>query len=66
MIPTAKAILAGERFVHSSTHLVTPSWTGAHRPRFPARAGRSSFRSQRRRLLPEGAGLSDVIRDINL
>jgi folate-dependent phosphoribosylglycinamide formyltransferase PurN len=65
-IPTAKAILAGERFVHSSTHLVTPELDGGPIARvsrpvpvdLPPGVSAAD-------LLPEGAGLSDVIRDIN-
>jgi folate-dependent phosphoribosylglycinamide formyltransferase PurN len=64
-IPTAKAILAGERFVHSSTHLVTPELDGGPIARvsrpvpvdLPPGVAPAN-------LLPEGAGLGDLIRDI--
>lgn len=64
-VPTAKAILAGERFVHSSTHLVTPELDGGP----IARVSRPvpvdlppGVRSAN--ILPEGAELGDLIRDI--
>ena len=64
-VPSAKAMLAGERFVHSTTHLVTPELDGGpiarvSRPvpvELPAGVSPAS-------LLPAGAGLGDVIRDI--
>jgi folate-dependent phosphoribosylglycinamide formyltransferase PurN len=65
-VPTAKAILAGERFVHSSTHLVTPELDGGPIARvsrpvpvdLPAGVSAGN-------ILPEGVHLRDVIRDIN-
>ncbi len=64
-IPTAKAILAGERFVHSSTHLVTPELDGGPIARVslpvPVDLPPGVTPAQ---LLPEGAGLGDLIRDI--
>jgi folate-dependent phosphoribosylglycinamide formyltransferase PurN len=65
-IPTAKAILAGERFVHSSTHLVTAELDGGPIARVSRAVpidlppGVTSAN-----ILPEGAALGDVIRDIN-
>ncbi len=64
-VPSAKAMLAGERFVHSTTHLVTPELDGGpiarvSRPvpvELPAGMSPAG-------LLPPGAGLGDVIRDI--
>jgi folate-dependent phosphoribosylglycinamide formyltransferase PurN len=64
-VPSAKAMLAGERFVHSTTHLVTPELDGGpiarvSRPvpvELPAGMSPAD-------LLPPGAGLGDVIRDI--
>lgn len=64
-VPAAKAMLAGERFVHSTTHLVTPELDGGpiarvSRPvpvELPAGMSPAD-------LLPPGAGLGDVIRDI--
>ena len=65
-IPTAKAILAGERFVHSSTHLVTPELDGGPIARVsrpvPVDLPQGVTAAS---ILPEGARLSDVIRDIN-
>ena len=64
-IPTAKAILAGERFVHSSTHLVTPELDGGPIARVSRPVpvdlppGVTSAN-----ILPEGASLGDLIRDI--
>jgi folate-dependent phosphoribosylglycinamide formyltransferase PurN len=65
-VPTAKAILAGERFVHSCTHLVTPELDGGPIARvsrpvpvdLPAGVSAGN-------ILPEGVHLRDVIRDIN-
>ena len=65
-VPTAKAILAGERFVHSSTHLVTFELDGGPIARvsrpvpvdLPAGVSAGN-------ILPEGVHLRDVIRDIN-
>jgi folate-dependent phosphoribosylglycinamide formyltransferase PurN len=65
-IPTAKAILAGERFVHSSTHLVTPELDGGPiarvSPPVPVELPPGVTAAN---ILPQGAGLGDVIRDIN-
>lgn len=65
-IPTAKAILAGEGFVHSSTHLVTAELDGGP----IARVSRPvpvdlPPGTQPEDLLPPGASLRDVIRDIH-
>jgi folate-dependent phosphoribosylglycinamide formyltransferase PurN len=65
-VPTAKAILAGERFVHSTTHLVTPELDGGP----IARVSRPvpvdlPTGVEAATVLPEGVGLGDVIRDIN-
>jgi len=64
-VPTAKAILAGERFVHSSTHLVTPELDGGPIARVsrPVPVDLPPGISPAN-LLPEGAGLRDLIRDI--
>jgi len=64
-VPSAKAMLAGERFVHSTTHLVTPELDGGpiarvSRPVPVELPGGMSPAG----LLPPGAGLGDVIRDI--
>lgn len=64
-VPSAKAMLAGERFVHSTTHLVTAELDGGpiarvSRPvpvELPVGISPAG-------LLPPGAGLGDVIRDI--
>ncbi len=64
-VPTAKALLSGERFVHSSTHLVTPELDGGPIARvsqpvpvdLPAGVTHAT-------LLPEDAALGDLIRDI--
>jgi folate-dependent phosphoribosylglycinamide formyltransferase PurN len=64
-VPSAKAMLAGERFVRSTTHLVTRALDGGpiarvSRPvsvELPSGVSPAS-------LLPPGAGLGDVIRDI--
>jgi folate-dependent phosphoribosylglycinamide formyltransferase PurN len=64
-VPTAKAILAGERFVHSSTHLVTPELDGGPIARVsqpvPVELPPGATPGN---ILPEGAGLGDLIRDI--
>jgi phosphoribosylglycinamide formyltransferase-1 len=64
-IPTAKAILAGERFVHSSTHLVTPELDGGPIARVsrpvPVELPPGVTPAN---ILPEGAELGDLIRDI--
>jgi phosphoribosylglycinamide formyltransferase-1 len=64
-VPAAKAILAGERFVHSTTHLVTPELDGGPIARVsrpvPVRLPPGLTAAN---LLPEGVGLGDVIRDI--
>jgi len=64
-VPTAKAILAGERFVHSSTHLVTPELDGGPIARVsrpvPVDLPPGVEPAQ---LLPDGAALGDLIRDI--
>jgi len=64
-VPTAKAILAGERFVRCTTHLVTPELDGGPIARvsrplpigLPPGADAGS-------LLPPGTGLGDLLRDI--
>jgi folate-dependent phosphoribosylglycinamide formyltransferase PurN len=64
-VPAAKALLAGERFVHSTTHLVTPELDGGPIARVsrPVPVEWPSGMSPAD-LLPPGAGLGDVIRDI--
>jgi folate-dependent phosphoribosylglycinamide formyltransferase PurN len=64
-IPTAKALLAGERFVHSSTHLVTPELDGGPIARIsrPVPVDLPPGVTPEN-LLPEGAALGDLIRDI--
>ncbi len=64
-IPTAKALLAGERFVHSSTHLVTPELDGGPIARIsrPVPVDLPAG-SRPENLLPEGVSLGDLIRDI--
>ena len=64
-VPTAKAILAGERLVHSTTHLVTPELDGGPIARvsrgvpidLPAGVSPEN-------ILPQGARLGDVIRAV--
>ena len=64
-VPTAKAILAGERSVHSTTHLVSPELDGGPIARvsqgvpidLPAGVAPEN-------ILPEGARLGDVIRAV--
>jgi folate-dependent phosphoribosylglycinamide formyltransferase PurN len=65
-VPTAKALLAGERFVHSTTHLVTPELDGGPIARVsrPVPVGLPPGAAPDK-LLPEGARLGDVIRDIH-
>jgi folate-dependent phosphoribosylglycinamide formyltransferase PurN len=64
-VPTAKALLAGERFVHSTTHLVTPELDGGPiarvSPPVPVELPPGVTPAN---ILPEGAGLGDLIRDI--
>jgi hypothetical protein len=64
-IPTAKAILAGERFVHSSTHLVTAELDGGPIARVsqpvPVELPPGVTPAN---ILPEGATLGDLIRDL--
>ncbi len=64
-VPTAKALLAGERFVHSSTHLVTPELDGGPIARIsqPVPVDLPSGATPAN-LLPEGAALGDLVRDI--
>jgi folate-dependent phosphoribosylglycinamide formyltransferase PurN len=64
-IPTAKAILAGERFVHSCTHLVTTELDGGPIARIsrPVPVDLPPGVTPAN-LLPEGLGLGDLIRDI--
>jgi hypothetical protein len=64
-VPTAKALLAGERFVYSSTHLVTPQLDGGPIARVsrpvPVELPPGATPGN---LLPKGAALGDLIRDI--
>jgi folate-dependent phosphoribosylglycinamide formyltransferase PurN len=65
-VPTAKAILAGERCVHSSTHLVTPELDGGPIARVsrPVPIDLPPGITPEN-ILPPGVSLGDVIRDIN-
>jgi folate-dependent phosphoribosylglycinamide formyltransferase PurN len=63
-VPTAKALLAGESFVHSSTHLVTPELDGGPIARVSRPVPVDLPGVGPGELLPEGAGLGDLIRDI--
>lgn len=65
-VPTAKAILAGEGFVRSSTHLVTAELDGGPLARVSRPVPVDLPPGTRPEdLLPPGASLRDVIRDIN-
>lgn len=66
-IPTARAILNGERFVYSSTHLVTEDLDGGPIARVskpvPVNLPESVNKDN---ILPPGVSLRDIIRDINI
>ncbi|MBA7619709.1 Phosphoribosylglycinamide formyltransferase [subsurface metagenome] len=65
-IPSAKAILNGERYVHSSTHLVNEHLDGGPIARVscgvPINLPESISRDN---ILPPGVSLEEVVRDIN-
>jgi len=64
-VPSAKAILAGERFVHSTTHLITADLDGGPIARVSAPvAVELPAGTKPRDLLPPGCGVRDVIEDI--
>ena len=65
-IPTAKALLNGEQYVHTTTHLVTAELDGGAIARVSAPVDVGTFENfDRQLLLPEGVTLKELIRDVN-
>jgi len=65
-IPTAKALLNGEQYVHTTTHLVTAQLDGGAIARVSAPVAVGLAEDfDRRQLLPFGVTLKELIRDVN-